>query len=94
MATYTPPTYETPFGKKGLFRVVKFISTYTVWIDSSDVAHQSAGPLDWDLKNAKVGSGDFGRAVFRNAKTYTITSEENTILSAAIGDGSIGGTIA
>lgn len=31
----------------------------------------------------KAGSGDFGKALFRRGKTYTITAGEQTILDAA-----------
>ena len=93
MATYTPGGISVPFAKHGLYRVITFGRSYAVWIDTDDVAHQSVSPLDWDLKNAKDGSGDFGKAVFRRGATYTITAEEETILSAAIAAETIGGTV-
>ena len=85
MPTFTAPTYNQPvdniLGKHGIsFPVGKIV----LILDADDSVREATlivDPTDIDL--AKAGSGDFGKAIFRRGKTYTITSEEGTILEDA-----------
>lgn len=88
MATFTPPTFDTPYdnelGRHGL----SWPTSFTVIIDSDDNVTPYPGavglrdPVDlYDV--AKAGSGEGGYAVFRFGKTYTVTSEEETLLTGA-----------
>lgn len=85
MATFTPPTRDEPFnnelGRHGLaFPVGKVV--YILDADDSVVETESfEDPTTVALM--KTGSGDFGKALFRRGITYTITSEEETILDNA-----------
>lgn len=58
---------------------------YVVWIATVDDVVTQAGSITdpTDIALAKTGSGDFGKAIFRRGKTYTITAGEGTILTSA-----------
>lgn len=94
MATFTPPTYEQPIGD----RRTKFTATnrlgdfgvsfpvgFVVWIrDSDKEVIQTTTIIDpTDINAAQVGSGDFGKSIFRRGITYTVNSTEETQLTNA-----------
>lgn len=55
-----------------------------VYITTDDEAVETETFSDPDdLALMKAGSGDFGLALFRRGRTYTITSGEETILNGA-----------
>ncbi len=77
--------YEQPIDNRLGEHGVAFPVGKVVWIADADDAVTTTtvirDPEDIDL--AKSGSGDFGKAIFRRGKTYTITAGEQTILDAA-----------
>jgi hypothetical protein len=94
MPTFVVPTYEVPIGMGDpkadrLWRYIGAINTSrTVIIDTSGVATPSPGAeglVDPDdiFDAAQAGSGDGGKSVFRQGRTYTVTSTEETQLVAA-----------
>lgn len=68
---------------------VQFPRGKVVWIDTDDTVYESQQITEDQINatngvtGAKDGSGDFGKAIFRRGKTYTITAGEDTLLSAA-----------
>ncbi len=78
-------TYEQPISNRLGEYGVGFLVGKVVWIAASDDAVKEVtsirDPEDIDL--AKDGTGDFGKAIFRRGKTYTISASEDTILQAA-----------
>lgn len=88
MPTFTPPTYDQPvdnvLGKWG----ISFPVSYAVVINASDEVTPypgATGLADPDQLSAvaKAGSGDGGYAIFRQGRTYTITTEEKDLLEGA-----------
>ena len=78
-------TYEQPINNRLGQYGVSFLVGKVVWIAAADDAVKEVtsirDPEDIDL--AKDGTGDFGKAIFRRGKTYTISAGEDTILQAA-----------
>jgi len=72
---------DTRLGEHG----VAFPVGLVIWIADADDAVTSTTTIrdPEDIALAKSGSGDFGKAIFRRGKTYTITAGEQTILDAA-----------
>ena len=89
MPTFVPPTYDQPLDNELGRHGVAFPVGYVVWIDTDDGVHQATA-ISQDIINstngvtgAATGSGDLGKAIFRNGRTYTVTSEEETLLDDA-----------
>ncbi len=97
MPTFTPDTYGQKINDEDgggshdkKFSMWRHYGTpiqvgYVVHI-TSGAANTAPGAtmIDTDTeKGADSGSGEDGRAVFKNGSTYTITSAEETILNAA-----------
>jgi hypothetical protein len=85
MPTFTPPTYEQPVNNRLGQHGVAFPVGKVVWIRASDdeVIETTLIVDPTDIDAAKAGSGDFGKAIFRRGKTYTVTAGEETLLLAA-----------
>lgn len=85
MASFTPPTRDEPVQNRLGDYGIEFQVGKVVWIatagDAVTETESLRDPEDIDL--AKTGSGDFGKAIFRRGKTYTITAGEGTILTNA-----------
>ncbi len=81
----TQVNYEIPVDNRLGDFGVNFDVGKVIWIASADNAVKQVfsikDPTDIDL--AKVGSGDFGKAIFRRGKTYEITDAEEFILVQA-----------
>ncbi len=84
-ASQSAATYEQPIENRLGDYGVAFPVGYVVWIrDSDDEVFTVATITDPTTINAaKAGSGDFGKAIFRRGKTYTVTASEDTLLTAA-----------
>lgn len=77
-------TYEQPFDNELGRHGVAFPVGLVLWIDGSNVVSVVHSMTSDQIKNdAKAGSGDFGKAIFRRGLTYTITAGEKTIIDAA-----------
>ena len=96
MPSFTPTTYDVPKlheeadehdERFSLWRYFSDgIATSFVAIITGGVANASPGvanPSVDSLKNADSGSGENGLGVFHGGQTYTVTSGEDTILTAA-----------
>ncbi len=87
-------TYEEPISNRLGDYGVSYTVGKIVWIAAADNAVNEVfsikDPTDIDL--AKVGSGDFGKAIFRRGRVYTITDAEEFILAQA-GYTTIAGTV-
>jgi hypothetical protein len=85
MVSFTPPTREQPLNNElGKFGVAFPVGKVVYILDADDSVKEVehfTDPTDVDLM--KAGSGDFGKALFRRGKTYTITAGEDTILTNA-----------
>ena len=87
---FTPPTYRVSFADENesgpsLMRWFSFPVGYTVII-TGGVATPYPGvavPRSSTMEAADAGSGDNGKAVFRNGVSYTVTDAERTALRAA-----------
>ena len=97
MPTFTPDTYDGPSRMAGperdhpqqgsdMWRFYRQLPIgYHVLIESG-AATASPGRTDVtteDIDDADSGSGEGGKAWFRGGLTYTVTSAEDTILTAA-----------
>ena len=78
-------TYEEPVQNRLGDFGVSYPVGKVIWIAAVDNAVKEVfsikDPTDIDL--AKVGSGDFGKAIYRRGKVYSITDAENFILAQA-----------
>ena len=96
MPTFSPSTYDTPkphevnaphTDRYSLWRYFSDgIPTARVVIITGGVANASPGfetPSVAQMNDADVGSGTAGKAIFHGGQTYTVTSGEDTILTAA-----------
>ncbi len=84
LAVYEQPI-DNRLGEYGVaFPVGKvvYITTSNTVVTSSAL-HNDQTKATASVNNPGVGSGDFGLAIFRRGKTYTITSGEQTLLDAA-----------
>lgn len=97
MATFTATTYEQPIGDRRSSRR-KFSATnrlgdhgvafpvgFVVWIRDSDkeVIETTTITDPTDIDAAQTGSGDFGKSIFRNGRTYEVNATEETQLTNA-----------
>ncbi len=96
MPTFAPTTYDMPkppevnaphTDRYSLWRYFSDgVPTSHVVIITSGVANASPGhktPSVDQMNAADVGSGEVGKAIFHGGQTYTVTSGEDTILTAA-----------
>jgi hypothetical protein len=89
MATFTPPTRDEPIGNRlGQYGVAFPVGKVVYILDADDSVVETENFVDGTgdgntLDLMKAGSGDFGKALFRRGKTYTITAGEGTILTNA-----------
>lgn len=85
MATFTPPTREEPWdndlGRHGF----SFPKGKVVYIlESGDTVVETENFVDpTTVALMKSGSGDYGKALFRRGKTYTITAGEALLITTA-----------
>ena len=95
MATFIPPTYGDPIGPEAdghseRYSMWRHYGTpikvgYSVLITdgTATTAPGRVSPTADDIAGADTGSGEGGLAWFRGGISYTITSAEETILTAA-----------
>ncbi len=96
MPTFAPTTYDVPKvpeqnaphdDRYSLWRYFSDgIPTSFVAIITAGVANAAPGyqnPTVDQMNGADSGSGEAGKAIFHGGQTYTVTSGEDTILSAA-----------
>lgn len=77
-------TYNQPIDNRLGDYGVAFPVGKVLWIDGSDNVYVvTAMTQDQIDSDAAAGSGDFGKAIFRRGKTYTITAGEKTLIDAA-----------
>ena len=83
--TFTPPTYEQPVKNRLGEYGISFPVGKIVWIRASDdaVLEVTAIVDPDDINAAKVGTGDFGKAIFRRGIPYSVSAGEQTLLTAA-----------
>lgn len=68
---------------------IEFVVGKVLWIDTSDNVYVTTTITEDQINStngvtgAASGSGDFGKAIFRRGKTYTITAGEKTLIDAA-----------
>lgn len=88
MATFTPPTFDTPYDNElGRFGL-SWPTGYMVVIDTEDNVTPYPGAIgltdpDQTADVAADGSGDGGLAIFSSGRTYTVNSTEETLLTGA-----------
>ncbi len=83
-AVYTQPLDNRLGDYNVTFEVgnVVYITTSNTVVETSSITDaQTKGTAS--VNNPAAGSGDFGLAIFRRGKTYTITAGEQTLLDAA-----------
>jgi hypothetical protein len=85
----TDLVYEEPVQNRlGDFGVA-FPVGFVLWIDTTDTVHKSTSITEDQINStggvtgAKAGTGDFGLAIFRRGKSYSISAGEDTLLTAA-----------
>ena len=96
MPTFSPTTYDVPKppevdgphdARYSMWRYFSDgIPTSYVAIITAGVANASPGytnPSVDQMNGADAGSGEAGAAIFHGGTTYTVTSGEDTILTAA-----------
>jgi hypothetical protein len=89
MATFTAPTRNEPAQNRlGDYGLSWPVGKVVYILDADDSVVETETFVDGDglgntLDLIKSGSGDFGKALFRRGKTYTITAGEETILDGA-----------
>jgi predicted RNA-binding protein YlqC (UPF0109 family) len=78
-------TYEQPINNRLGDFGIRFPVGKVLWIADADDAVTVSTTVTEDqiASEIKAGSGDFGLALFRRGKTYTITAGEKTIIDAA-----------
>lgn len=75
---------QIPIGNRLGEYSVTFPRGKVVWIDGDDTVYIVDSITEDQISDdAADGSGDFGKAIFRRGKTYTITAGEATLLDAA-----------
>jgi hypothetical protein len=89
MPEFTPPTRDEPIKNRlGQFGVAFPVGKVVYILDADDSVVETESFVDGigagnTVALMKDGSGDFGKALFRRGKTYTITAGEQTILDDA-----------